>query len=200
MDPFNRMTSELVDQARRGNEAAFAALIRDHAPRLLRLAHGILGDQGAAEDAVQEALLSAWRGMSGFRDEAALATWLNTITVRTCRREVDHRRTRDSWTTAQQSEHDWEDPDYSVDPVSVLARSAHRVELLSALGRLPGPYRIAVLLHDVEGLSAAKVAAVMRSPLGTAKTRIRRGRAALVSALADPVLVRASPDPEEPRS
>lgn len=180
----------LIECARHGDDAAFEALVRAHAPSLLRLAYGILSERDAAEDAVQEALLHAWQGLSHFRGDAALSTWLHTITVRTCHRHARGTGRRESWELARASEVRWEDPDYSVDPVAVLAQSAQREELRRALDSLPVVYRTAVLLHDVEGLSAAKVAAVMRSPLGTAKARIRRGRAALVTALAEPAVPR----------
>lgn len=175
---------ELVRSAQRGDEAAFAVLVRRYSPRLLRLAYGILGERGAAEDAVQEALVHAWSGLSNFRGDAALSTWLHTITVRTCRRELRRLKRTEHWGLVRRIDELWNDPDYSVDPVTVLARSAERDRLRAALASLPSVYRIALLLHDVEGLSATKVAVVTGSPLGTAKARIRRGRAALVAALA----------------
>lgn len=174
----------LIDSARLGDEAAFEALVQAHAPRLLRLALGILGESHAAEDAVQEALVQAWKGLSNFRGDAALATWLHTITVRTCRRYTATLPAVQPWPLDHHVEALWADPDYTVDPVAVLSRSARREELRNALDSLPEAYRVAVLLHDVEGLSAARVAVVTRCPLGTAKARIRRGRAALVTALA----------------
>ena len=173
----------LIDSARRGDDAAFEALIRTHGPHLLRLASAILGDRQAAEDAVQDALVHAWRGLSNFRGEAALSTWLHTITVRTCRRHAARASRAETCDIARHAEALWADADYSVDPVAVLTRSAERDELRAALDSLPEPYRIAVLLHDVEGLSAARVAVITGCPLGTAKSRIRRGRAALVTAL-----------------
>jgi RNA polymerase sigma-70 factor (ECF subfamily) len=193
----------LIDSARRGDNAAFEALIRAHGPQLLRLAYGILGDREAAEDAVQDALVHAWTGLSNFRGDAALSTWLHTITVRTCRRQAARTNRGEPWELARHAEGLWADADYSVDPVAVLARSAQREELRTALDALPEPYRIAVLLHDVEGLSAARVAVITRSPLGTAKARIRRGRAALVTALAQAPLRhpdRDAPDRSSPRA
>ncbi len=86
----------LINSARLGDEAALEALIRTHAPRLLRLAYGILGEHQGAEDAVQDALIDAWKGLSNFRGDAARATWLHTITVRTsparCPRRTRRRR------------------------------------------------------------------------------------------------------------
>jgi len=64
--------------------------------------------------------------------------------------------------------------------------------LEGALARLPAPLRLAVLLHDAEGLPIGEVAALTAAPLGTAKSRVRRGRAMLVTALAEAGIERAS--------
>ena len=120
--------------------------------------------------------------------EAMLACRLGCTHSRccTCRRNAarDARMARaDSWALARSAEASRGEADYTVDPVAILTRSAQGDEPKSALNMLREPYRIAVLLHDVEGLSAPRVAVIMRSPPGTAKARIRRGRAALVVAL-----------------
>jgi len=166
-----------------------------HAPRLLRLARGILGDAASAEDAVQEALFQAWRGLSGFRGDAALSTWLHTITVRSCQRQLRARHPAEPLDRMHAVDQAWADSRYTVDPVEVLTRAAQREDLHAAVARLPEPYRIALLLHDVEGLSASKVAVATGVPLGTAKARIRRARAALVTDLASRCL-----DPRQPRA
>ncbi len=73
---------ELVVRARRGERDSFAILIRHHSPRLLRLAERMLGDRDAAEDAVQDGVMSAWRRLGEFRGDASFGTWLHTIITR----------------------------------------------------------------------------------------------------------------------
>jgi RNA polymerase sigma-70 factor (ECF subfamily) len=188
MEQTDRGTDEalLLSRARGGDEDAFATVVAVHAPRLLRLAIGILHDEGAAEDAVQEALLQAWRGLSGFRGDAAMSTWLHTITIRACYRQRRAHRPAESLERLGDVERSWADPDYTVDPVEVLARAGQREDLRAGLALLPETYRVALLLHDVEGLSASKVAVATGVPLGTAKARIRRARMALVTGLSSP--------------
>lgn len=170
--------------ARGGDAAAFGELAALHGPRMLRLARSLTGDPGAAEDAVQEALLQAWRALPSFRAESALSTWLHTIVVRTCQRQRRGQRPVASLELLREVDAAWEDPDYTVDPAEVLARASDRRELTAAILRLPEIYRVALLLHDLDGLTAAAIATATEVPLGTAKARIRRARMALVTELA----------------
>lgn len=79
----------------------------------------------------------------------------------------------------------WEEPDYTVDPALIAARRSRTEVLRAVLERLPASYRVALILHDGYGLSAAELAEAMDVPLGTAKSHIRRGRMALISLLAE---------------
>lgn len=77
----------------------------------------------------------------------------------------------------------WQDPDYTVDPALVAARRSRAEMLRAVLDQLPETYRIALILHDAQGLSASELAEATGVPLGTAKSHIRRGRMALVALL-----------------
>lgn len=78
---------ETLLEARKGDCAAFTALVSPYVPRLRRVARSIVGPD-AADDAVQEAILSAWRGLPSFRGDASVATWLHTIVYRAALRIV----------------------------------------------------------------------------------------------------------------
>lgn len=175
---------DLVVAARRGDRAAFGDLVRRHGPRLLGLARQMLGPAGA-EDAVQEAMIDAYRAIGGFAGDAAIGTWLYRITLNRCLAE--RRKRRPIVTDAEPLEllRRWEDPDYAVDPAVVAVRRSQAATLQSLLDRLPERYRTAVVLHDGQGLSASEVAEAMGVPLGTAKSHIRRSRMALFSLLAE---------------
>jgi RNA polymerase sigma-70 factor (ECF subfamily) len=146
----------------------------------LRLARSILGDRDSAEDVVQESLLAAWTHIAGFRGDSALSTWLHTITVRACTRRLKRDSSVEPVGLLTESEQAWMTPRFTVDPAEVVARAASADELGTVLAGLPAPYRVALVLHDVEGLPAHAVADATGVPLGTAKSRIRRGRMALV--------------------
>lgn len=175
---------ELVVAARSGDTTSFGQLLQRHAPRLLRLARQLVGAD-AAEDVVQEAMIDAYRGLAGFRGDAAVATWLYRITLNRCLAE--RRRRKPETVEAEPIDllRRWQDPDYSVDPALVAARRSRVETLRAVLDRLPENYRIALVLHDSQGLSARELAEAMGVPLGTAKSYIRRGRMALVSLLGE---------------
>ncbi len=172
---------DLVVAARRGDEDAFRSLIERHAGRLLRLARTITPEH--AEDAVQETVLAAWKSLPTFRGDAAITTWLHTICTRQAMRFVDH-RVVEALDAMAASQREWQDPDWTVNPAEVVAHAGLRDELDGAISRLPVVYRTALVLHDVEGLTALEVAKATAVPVGTAKSRIRRARMAVISELA----------------
>ena len=175
---------DLVVAARGGDKAAFGQLVRRHGSRLLALARQMLGSDGA-EDAVQEAMIDAYRGLGGFAGNAAVGTWLYRITLNRCLAE--RRRRRPDVVDAEPLDllRRWEDPDYAVDPALVAARRAQAETLHGMLDQLPESYRVVLLLHDGQGLSAREVAEALDIPLGTAKSHIRRSRMALFTLLGE---------------
>ncbi|HSW41960.1 MAG TPA: sigma-70 family RNA polymerase sigma factor, partial [Patescibacteria group bacterium] len=94
MDEWGRDEAELVRRCREGSEAAYAALVRQHRPRLYALAYRLLLDREAAEDIVQETFLSAFRQIERFEPRPSLAAWLNTIALRTAGRAAARQRAR----------------------------------------------------------------------------------------------------------
>lgn len=129
-----------------------------------------------AEDAVQEALVAAFRAAPGFRGESSVSTWLHRILLNSC---VDRiRRERAGPPTSPWPVH--EPPGRRPD----LAREVvTRLTLEEALGELPDFQRIPVLLVDVEGFSVAEVAEILDVPQGTVKSRCARGRRRLAELL-----------------
>lgn len=152
-----------------------------HAGELYRYALATTRDPHEAADVVQDTLVRALERGHQYRGDAPLAHWLTRIAhhvvidrVRRGRREVP----------VEAAEADWRDDAFSVDAEAVVERAATRAELEDALARLPYVYRSAVVLHDVDGRTAAEVASIHDVGLAAAKQRIRRGRMALVRALA----------------
>ncbi len=174
--------ADLVDAAKAGDAVSFGELVRRHAPRLLALARQFVGPD-SAEDVVQEAMIDAFRGLSGFSGNAAVGTWLYRITLNRCLQERRKRHPVVVDTEPLELLARWEDPDYSVDPAVVAARRSQTETLHYLLDQLPDGYRTALLLHDGLGLSAAELAEATGIPLGTAKSNIRRSRLALFTLL-----------------
>ncbi len=159
----------------------FEELVQRAAPTLLAHARRLTRDAALADDLVQETFLRAWRARDGFRGEAAPSTWLHQILHRIA---LDHFRRVGRERPTEYVEALWRDDAYTVDSANVIERAADRMALQDALVHLPYTYRAAVLLHDVEGWTAAEVAETLDIGLPLAKQRIRRGRMALVSELA----------------
>ncbi|HEX3426312.1 MAG TPA: sigma-70 family RNA polymerase sigma factor, partial [Acidimicrobiales bacterium] len=176
--------TDLVAAAKAGDSAGFGELVRRSAPRLLSVAGQLVGPT-AAEDVVQEAMLNAWRALPSFAGRSSFDTWLYRITVNVALRQ--RRRHQPVVVEAEPLAllERWADPEYRVDPELVAVRRSQAETLRAVLDQLPEAYRLALVLHDGEGLSAAELAEVTGIPLGTAKSNIRRGRMALVSLLGD---------------
>lgn len=160
---------QLVRLARR-DERAFEVLVTRHAPAVHRLAAVTVGP-GAADDVVQEVFIALHRGLTTFRGEAAVSTWLHRVTLNACLKALRARATLPFEDTPE--------PAAPHDPVHAGEQTELRNRLHWALGTLPVEQRVAVTLREVSGLEYAEIAEVTGVELGTVKSRINRGRAAL---------------------
>lgn len=179
------MTTELVERAQRGDHEAFDALATSAYHRLFAIALRILRDRYAAEDAVQDALVKAWRQLRGLRDSGAFDAWLHRLLVNACRDQARRSRRRPL-----------EVPTLSLDreePRDDLARLADRDELEHAFLALSVEHRTVLVLTHYVGLPAPEVGRMLGIPPGTVASRLHYGaramRAALDRADATPVSV-----------
>lgn len=155
-------------------------------PGLLRYAMALTRNADEAQDLVQDVVVRALERAQTYRGEASVATWLHRVMHH---RYVDQVRSRRDEPTdpehlAEAVESSWQLDDYTVDAQRVVERAETAADLRDALVRIPAHYRSALVLHDVERMTAAQVAEVQQTSLAAAKQRIRRGRMMLVSALA----------------
>ena len=158
---------------------AFAVLVQRHRDRLWAVALRTTGDPEEAADALQDALISAFRRADQFRGDAAVTTWLHRIVVNACLDRLRRRTVRVASPLP-----DDEDGDRTlVDPADPLGRREDQLVIAQALAQLPEEQREAVLLVDVEGYSIEEAAALMGCPAGTVKSRCSRGRAKLAARL-----------------
>ena len=154
----------LVELARSGDHEAFASLVRDAAVRLDGAARLILRDPEAARDAVQDAMIRAWRDLSGLRDPDRFDAWLHRLTVNACL-DIARRRKRRVHEVELTVIHG---PSLA-DPGGALA---DRELLAEALGRLEPEWRALVVMHYYLGMPVPDAAAELGIPLGTAKSRL----------------------------
>jgi len=165
-------------------EAELAACLESSRPRLVRIAANMLGDSAAAEDAVQDAAMKALTSSAGFRSEAQVCTWVQRICVNSCYDQLRRRKSADRRDQALRQEALWRDPEYTVNPEEVALAAADASLLREALARLSPDQSRAVVLHDVEGWTAAEIASSFKISLPAIKSHLRRGRQALVTMLA----------------
>lgn len=163
-----RDDQELVAAHRGGDGRAFDELVRRHENRLWSVAVGVLRHPEDAADAVQEALVAAYRRFDGYRGDAAVGTWLHRILVNVC---LDRLRRERSRPTVPWPDHDL--PDVAADPAGT---TTVRLDVDEALRLLPMPQRLAIELVDVQGWAVAEAAEILGVPVGTVKSRCARGR------------------------
>jgi RNA polymerase sigma-70 factor (ECF subfamily) len=155
-----------VEAARGGDHDAFARLVRDAAPRLDGAARLMLRDPELAHDAVQDALIRAWRDLSGLRDVDRFDAWLYRLTMNACLDILRRRRHR---------AFEVELSPLQMSPgLDIAATVADRAFLDDALARLDPAWRAVVVMHFYIGMPLPEVAMALAIPLGTAKSRLHR--------------------------
>ena len=159
-----------------------AGQLSEHSQALYRFSLSITRDPELAADLVQDTFLRAMERSDQYRGDAPLRAWLRRILHNLA---IDRARRNEREVIVEAIEDDWRDDEYTVDPAAIALRTQLRAELEDALARLPFIYRVAVLLHDVEGWTVAEIAEVQGISLPAGKQRLRRGRMALVTALAE---------------
>ena len=169
------MDRQLVERAQAGDRAAFASIVAASLNGLDRLARLITRDPERTKDAVQEALIKAWRDLPGLRDPERFDAWLRQLLVRSCIDELRKGR-RWSFDVELLELHHPAGPD-------AAAAVADRDALERGFRRLDPEQRALVVLHYYQGLPLEDVAATLGVPVGTVKTRLSRARTALRAAL-----------------
>jgi RNA polymerase sigma-70 factor (ECF subfamily) len=175
--------SAAVQAARLGEEWAFNTLVEEYKTAAERLAQQILRTEEAAADAVQEALIKAYRAMPRFQD-GNFRSWLLRIVTNTC---YDHlRRQKRRSTLSLDETADWVSLDVpshmlteAENPETVALQQESLRLLLQAIDELPTWHRNVVLLVDVHGYDYNEAADALGLPLGTVKSRLSRARSAL---------------------
>jgi RNA polymerase sigma-70 factor (ECF subfamily) len=165
----------LVEAAMRGDREAYADLLRTRGDRLFAIAHRILRDVDRTEDALQEALVIAWRDLPGLRDPDRFDAWLHRVVVRSCVAEAVRARRHVA--------------NLHVLPVDVAATSddylsvADRDQLERGFRRLPPEQRAILVLRHYAGLEPAEIADTLGIPAGTARSRLHHAHRAMRAAL-----------------
>ncbi len=185
---------ELLAAHAAGDPDAFAELVRRHRDRLWAVALRTLGDREEAADALQDALLSAYRAAAGFRGDSAVTTWLHRIVVNACLDRIRRRQARPTVPLPEAG------PGEPVQPGDQIADKDTAVVVHHALAELPADQRAALVLVDLQGHSVAETAGILGVAEGTVKSRCARGRARLAVLLGHLRNPDAGPDVQPERA
>jgi RNA polymerase sigma-70 factor (ECF subfamily) len=178
---MNRLADrELVSLARQANAAAFQAIMQRHNRRLYRVARSILRNDSDAEDAVQEAYISAFTHLPEFRGQAELSTWLTRIVLNEALGRLRRRRPTVELAVLDSplDQHNARIIPFPLadNPERSAARREIRHLLEQAIDALPEPFRLVFVLRAIEEMSIEETAAYLKLRPETVKTRLHRAR------------------------
>jgi len=169
------MDRDLIEAARNRDREAYAELIQSRLSRLFVLAQRILRDVDRAEDALQDALVIAWRDLPDLRDPDRFDAWLHRLVVRSCLTEA--KRERQRVTNLRVLPMDV--PTAIDDFLTVVDRD----QLERGFRRLPPDQRVLLVLRHLEGRDLADIAEILGIPVGTAGSRLHHAHRAMRAAL-----------------
>jgi RNA polymerase sigma-70 factor, ECF subfamily len=175
-----------LDAARRGDERAFQSLIAPHLRALHLHCYRMLGSYADAEDATQESLLRAWRGLAGFEGRSPLLHWLYRITTTTCLKVIERRDRM----PVEGIDVAWLQPypdslldqlrDHDADPAAIVdRRESVALAFITALQLLPGTQRAVLILREVLDWPAQQVAELLGTSVAAVNSALQRSRATL---------------------
>lgn len=180
----------LIQSARQGDLDAFNRLVLAYQDRVFSQAYRLMGEMEAAEDAAQEAFISAFRNLKSFRG-GSFRAWLLRIVTNVCYDELRRRKRRPTTPLEplDAEDEEVESPRWLADPGESPEEHSERVELDRAiqgcLEDLPEEFRTVVVLVDVQGFDYIEAAEVIHTPVGTVKSRLSRARMRLRDCLRD---------------
>ena len=155
-------------------------MVSRHRDRLWAVALRTTSDPEEASDALQDALISAFRRDEQYRGEAAVTTWLHRIVVNAC---LDRLRRKSVRPTTTLPDHHENNDRELIEPRDAIAERENWIEISAALADLPRDQREAIILVDVQGYSVDEAAKELNCPTGTIKSRCSRGRSKLAESL-----------------
>lgn len=186
----------LLARLRAGEEAAFDELVRIAGGRMLAVARRMMGREEDAQDAVQDAFLSAFKALGAFDGRSQLTTWLHRITVNACLMKLRSQRRRgpeqpiDPFLPRFLPDGHQQNPARPWKPFDKagIERAELREQVRAKIAELPEAYRIVILLRDIEELDTETTARCLELTPAAVKTRLHRARQALKTLL-DPSMV-----------
>ncbi|MDK2918001.1 MAG: hypothetical protein PWQ37_734 [Candidatus Petromonas sp.] len=174
----------LIERTKKGDIESFEKLIEKYQVTAFNVAYRMIGNKEDASDITQEALIKVFKSIRKFRGESGFSTWFFRIVTNTC---IDMVRKESKITTysidktieTEDGSYKREISDEKNIPEQMYEKKEQKERVQKAIGKLPGKYRIAIILRDIQDFSYEEISEILDCPLGTVKSRINRGRALL---------------------
>ena len=180
----------LIERALNQDLAAFEALVSRYQGKIVGYAARMLNDHDEAEDVAQEAFVKAYRSLEGFRGQSSFSTWLYRIVTNLCidRARMRKRRPQQAYSLDESLDPDEDKggrdlPDLSAEPSRGVERDELRRHVRETVSQMPEKMRSVLLMCDIQGMAYEEIAAVLKIPIGTVKSRLFHARADLARRL-----------------
>lgn len=170
---------KLIEGAQHGSQEAFEELCRLKGPNIMFLCKSALNNWEDAEDAAQEVLIKLQKDLKNLINPEAFPSWLDRLCINICLTMRRKRMKEQFDAFPEDSENEYQDFSPEAFPADLIETAESRTMVTQAIESLPYSFRMAIVLHYYEGLTAAEIADVMNITLAMAKHNIQRGRAAL---------------------
>lgn len=172
---MNDIEKTLIEKCKNNDINAFEKLIFDYQKKVFNICYRYLENYDDASELAQEVFIKIYKGISGFKEQSLLSTWIYKITVTTC---IDEIRKRKKYNTVSidDTERIIEIVDYDDSPCENIEKQEVKKEILNAINRLNEEHKTVIILRDIQGLSYEEIAQSLDVPLGTIKSRIKRAR------------------------
>ena len=175
----------LIQRAQAGDERAFHQLFLRHRDDVTRLVFRLLGPNADVDDVIQETFVHVYRSLRSFKGEAKFSTWLYRLTTNVVRMHLRAKRSRPRVVTDQVPESALNETLAAEAPDDAAVRGQRARELYRALDTLSDKKRTVLVLHDLEGVSAEEISAIVEAPVLTVRTRLFYARRELAEMLAE---------------
>jgi RNA polymerase sigma-70 factor (ECF subfamily) len=174
----------LIARVRSGDETACEELVRDYGPRMLAVARRFLSCHEDCNDAVQDAFISAFRAIDSFGGTSSLGTWLHRVTVNACLMKLRRRKGEAAIEPllpqfVADGHHAAPVPAWDGDAFAAVSAAETRAWVRACIERLPEPYRVVLILRDIEERDTRETAQLLQCTVANVKTRLHRARQAL---------------------
>ncbi|MBN2317442.1 MAG: RNA polymerase sigma factor [Acidobacteria bacterium] len=145
--------------------------------KIFNTAYRILGEESSAEDALQETMLNVYRGISSFRGDSKISTWISRITINVCLGMLRKGKRRQHVEMEEDSFGDLPaESNVFTDPLAYTSMMELKRRIRETFSRMTGKQALVVRLHDMEGNTIQEIAKIIRCPVGTVKSRLFYGR------------------------